>query len=153
MGVSGPLAGIIVTISVLFIGIHYSTIAPINLGSVELTLPPIMSIISYFVAPSVPNGFMLQMNPVAFADWVGIVITMLNLMPVAFLDGGHISRSLFNERIHKIVSFIGIIITMALGWILMAILMAIIMIMTKGTLGPWIMFQELVKIVKSYHLV
>ena len=83
------------------------------------------------MAPSVPNGYLLQMNPVAFAGWVGVVITMLNLMPVAFLDGGHISRSLFNERIHKIVSFIGIIITMALGWIPMAILMAVIMIMTK----------------------
>ena len=88
------MAGIIVTIPVLFIGIHYSTIAPINTGSVVLTPPPIMNIISYLVAPSVLNGYMLQMNPVAFAGWVGIVITMLNLMPVAFLDGGHISRSL-----------------------------------------------------------
>ncbi len=131
LGVSSPLAGIIVTIPVLFIGIHYSTIAPINPGSVVLTPPLIMNIISYLVAPSVPNGYLLQMNPVAFAGWVGVVITMLNLMPVAFLDGGHISRSLFNERIHKIVSFIGIIITMALGWIPMAILMAVIMIMTK----------------------
>jgi len=90
-----------------------------------------MTIISYFTAPSVPNGYMLQMNPVAFAGWIGVVITMLNLMPVAFLDGGHISRSIFNETIHKIVSFVGIVITMALGWIIMAILMFVIMIMTK----------------------
>ena len=38
-------------------------------------------------------------------------------MPVAFLDGGHISRSLFDERIHKAVSMIGIAVTMVLGWI------------------------------------
>jgi membrane-associated protease RseP (regulator of RpoE activity) len=131
LGVSGPLAGIIITIPVLLIGIHYSTIAPINSGSVIFTPPLLMSITSYFVAPSVPNEYMLQMNPVAFAGWVGVVITMLNLMPVAFLDGGHISRSLFNEKIHKIMSFAGIVITMALGWIPMAILMAVIMVMTK----------------------
>ncbi len=131
LGVSGPLAGIIVTIPVLFIGIYLSTIEPVNSGSIILTPPLLMSIISYFAAPTVPNGYMLQMNPVAFAGWVGVAITMLNLMPVAFLDGGHISRSLFNEKIHKIVSFAGIVITMALGWIPMAILMAVIMIMTK----------------------
>lgn len=135
LGVSGPLAGILVTIPVLFIGLHFSNIAPITSGSMVFYPPLIMSIISYFAAPSVPTGYMLQMHPVAFAGWVGVVITMLNLMPVAFLDGGHISRSLFSERIHQIVSFVGIVVTMALGWIPMAILMFVIMFMTKSHQG------------------
>jgi membrane-associated protease RseP (regulator of RpoE activity) len=71
-----------------------------------------------------PQGYDLYLHPVAFAGWVGIIITMLNLMPVAVLDGGHISRSLFNKKSHYYVSIIGIIVTIILGWYFMAILMA-----------------------------
>lgn len=131
LGASGPLAGILVTIPVLFIGIYFSTVAPLKSGAMVFIPPLLMSIIAYFAAPPVPEGFMLQIHPVAFAGWVGVVVTMLNLMPVAFLDGGHISRSLFTEKIHKIASLIGIIVTLALGWIPMAILMAVIMFMSK----------------------
>lgn len=135
LGVSGPLAGIIVTIPVLIIGLYYSTITPITSSSTVLYPSLLMTIISYFAAPSIPHGYMLQMHPVALAGWVGVLITMLNLMPVAFLDGGHISRSLFNERIHKIISFAGIVITIALGWVVMAVLMFIIMVTMKGHPG------------------
>lgn len=131
LGVSGPLAGLLVTIPVLFIGIYFSSVVPVKPGTFMLDPPLLMSIIGYFAAPAVPNGYMLQIHPVAFAGWVGVVVTMLNLMPVAFLDGGHIARSLFSERMHQIVSFIAIVITMALAWIPMAILMAVIMIAAK----------------------
>lgn len=131
LGASGPLAGIIITIPVLFIGIYLSTVVPLKTGSIIFNPPLLMSIIGFFSAPAVPDGYMLQIHPVAFAGWVGIVVTMLNLMPVAFLDGGHISRSIFSQKIHKIVSFIGIIITMVLGWIPMAILMVVILLISK----------------------
>jgi membrane-associated protease RseP (regulator of RpoE activity) len=131
LGVSGPLAGLLVTIPVLFVGIYLSTAAPIESGSTIIIPPLLMTIISYFAAPPVPDGYLLMMHPVAFAGWVGVIVTMLNLMPVAFLDGGHISRSIFNEKIHRIVSFIAIIITLLLGWIPMALLMIIMMFATK----------------------
>ena len=131
LGASGPLAGIIITIPVLIIGIYFSTVAPVKAGSVLFNPPLLMSIIAYFAAPPIPDGYMLSIHPVAFAGWVGVVVTMLNLMPVAFLDGGHISRSIFKGNIHKFLSFIGIVITIILGWIPMAILMAIIMLMSK----------------------
>ncbi len=124
LGVSGPIAGFIVTIPVLIIGIYLSHIAPSQTGSMTIYPPLLMQIIAYFISPQIPAGYMLFMHPVAFAGWVGIIITMLNLMPVAVLDGGHISRSLFNAKIHQYVSVIGIIVTVALGWYLMAILMA-----------------------------
>lgn len=131
LGASGPLAGLIITIPVLFIGIYLSSVVPVNSNSIIFNPPLLMSIIGSVASPAVPDGYMLQMHPVAFAGWVGVVVTMLNLMPVAFLDGGHIARSIFNKKVHKIVSFIGIVITMALGWIPMAILMAVIMVMAK----------------------
>lgn len=145
LGVSGPLAGILVTIPVLFIGIYLSPLAPLKPGSIMIIPPLLMSIIGFLAAPTVPEGYMLQINPVAFAGWVGVVITMLNLMPVAFLDGGHISRSIFNEKIHRTVSYVGIAITLLLGWIPMAILMIIIMFKAKRHPGALDNVSELTR--------
>lgn len=124
LGVSGPIAGFIVTVPVLIIGIYLSNVAPSLPGTISFYPPVLMQIIMGLISPQIPSGYDLYMHPVAFAGWVGIIITMLNLMPVAVLDGGHISRSLFNAKIHYYVSIAGIIITVALGWYLMAILMA-----------------------------
>lgn len=135
LGASGPLAGIIITIPILFIGIYLSAVEPLKAGSVIFNPPLLMSIIAYFAAPAIPDGYMLNIHPVAFAGWVGIVVTMLNLMPVAFLDGGHISRSIFKQKFHKIISFVGILITLVLGWVPMALLMAVIMIMSRNHPG------------------
>lgn len=131
LGFSGPLAGILVAIPVLVIGIYLSKISPIVTGSMIFTPPPLMSIIMYFLTPQIPAGYELQIHPIAFAGWVGIIVTLLNLMPVAFLDGGHIVRSLFNEKIHRIISVLGVFVTLALGWIPMALLMMFIMILNR----------------------
>ena len=123
LGYSGPLAGILVAIPVLLIGLHFSTPA-LNQGASLIFFPPIiMTILSYLVAPTTTPDQVLLLHPVAFAGWVGILVTMLNLMPVAFLDGGHISRSLFSEKTHRKLSKVGIVITIVLGWFVMAILM------------------------------
>ncbi len=131
LGFSGPIAGIIVTIPVLIIGIYLSKIVPMASMSMTFTPPPIMSIIMYFMLPPIPAGYGLQIHPIVFAGWVGIIITLLNLMPVAFLDGGHIIRSLFTEKIHRVISIIGVLVTLALGWIPMAILMMLILILNR----------------------
>jgi membrane-associated protease RseP (regulator of RpoE activity) len=128
LGVSGPIAGIIVTIPVLIIGFSLSHLAPLQSGTMNFYPPLLMQIIMSFTAPQIPPGYDLYMHPVAFAGWVGIIITMLNLMPVAVLDGGHISRSLFNKKIHLYVSILGIIVTVLLGWYVMGILMAFFII-------------------------
>lgn len=131
LGFSGPLAGIIVAIPVLIIGIYLSKISPIVSGSMIFTPPPIMSIIMYFMTPQIPAGYELQIHPIAFAGWVGVIVTLLNLMPVAFLDGGHIVRSLFNEKIHRIISILGVLVTLVLGWIPMALLMMLILVLNR----------------------
>jgi len=131
LGFSGPIAGIIVTIPVLIIGIYLSKIVPTASMSMTFTPPPIMSLIMYFMLPPIPAGYGLQIHPIVFAGWVGIIITLLNLMPVAFLDGGHIIRSLFTEKIHRTISIIGVLVTLALGWIPMAILMMLILVLNR----------------------
>jgi membrane-associated protease RseP (regulator of RpoE activity) len=131
LGFSGPLAGFLVAIPVIILGIYLSKIAPMSSMSMMLSPPPIMSIIIYFMMPPIPSGYGVQIHPIVFAGWVGIIVTLLNLMPVAFLDGGHIVRSLFSEKIHKIISIIGVLVTLVLGWIPMAILMMLILVLNK----------------------
>lgn len=131
LGFSGPLAGILVTIPVLIIGIYLSDIVPIIPGTMVFTPPPLMSIFMYFLLPTIPAGYELQVHPILFAGWVGIIVTLLNLMPVAFLDGGHIVRSVFNENIHKLISLGGVLVTIVLGWIPMAILMMLILFLNR----------------------
>nr|WP_319374275.1 site-2 protease family protein [uncultured Methanobacterium sp.] len=135
LGYSGPLAGFIVAIPVLLIGLKYSTVATAPNVSIAFIPPLIMQLFSYLVAPSASSGQVILVHPVAFAGWVGILVTMLNLMPVAFLDGGHISRSLFGGSIHKFVSILGIMVTIILGWYLMAALMVFIFLMGRGHPG------------------
>ncbi len=135
LGYSGPLAGFIVAIPVLLIGLKFSTVAA-NTGVSLVFIPPlIMQFFTYLVAPAATSEQMILLHPVAFAGWVGIIITMLNLMPVAFLDGGHISRSLFGQKIHKFVSILGIMVTIILGWYFMAALMVLIFFIGKGHPG------------------
>lgn len=119
------------TVPVLIIGVLLSNIGPIQNTGIYLIPSPLMYIAFNFFFTSVPDGYTIMLSPIAFAAWVGIIVTMLNLMPVAFLDGGHISRSLFNEKIHKIISFIGISATLILGWIPMGILMIIVLFISK----------------------
>ncbi len=135
LGYSGPLAGFLVAIPVLLVGLKYSTVTASTDLALTFIPPPLMELFTQLVAPTVNPDQMLIVHPVAFAGWVGIIVTMLNLMPVAFLDGGHISRSLFTQNTHKIVSIIGIVITIALGWHVMAALMLFMFLMGKGHPG------------------
>ncbi|MGF7119383.1 site-2 protease family protein [Methanobacterium oryzae] len=136
LGVSGPIAGFIVAIPVLIIGLYYSTIIPMNGQSALLFYSsPLQSILEYFMI-SIPAGYYIKLNPLILAGWVGVIVTMLNLMPIAVLDGGHISRSFFNVKIHQYISIVGIIIMALLGWYFMAIiLVGFILFMSRGHPG------------------
>ncbi len=135
LGFSGPIAGIIVAIPVLIIGLHFSTVVPLTAMTMNLPNPLIVSILTSLMMPPIPAGYGLEIHPLVLAGWVGIIVTLLNLMPVAFLDGGHIVRSLFTEKIHRIISIIGVLVTLALGWIPMAILMMLILVLNKRHTG------------------
>lgn len=135
LGYSGPLAGFLVAIPIILIGLNLSTLGVNTDTSMLFLPPPIMELLTFLAAPTASEGQILLLHPVAFAGWVGIIVTMLNLMPVAYLDGGHIVRSLFGQNFHKIVSIGGVVITIILGWYIMALLMGVIFFFGKGHPG------------------
>jgi Zn-dependent protease len=117
VGIAGPLAGFIVAVPITAIGIATSTIVPIsNIESGE----PVLGISLLFLIFSrlilnVPAGFGLNLSLVAFAGWVGLLITSINLLPAGQLDGGHIFRAFLGEK-QKYAGWIAIFVMILTGW-------------------------------------
>jgi membrane-associated protease RseP (regulator of RpoE activity) len=120
VGFTGPITGFVIAVIVTFIGIQLSTYVPLDPDAGLLPVPLLFRFIVTFFPPS-GTGDVIQLHPVAFAGWVGMVVTMLNLVPSGMFDGGHVARSVAGERIHKILSYLGIAL-LAIIWWPMAIL-------------------------------
>jgi membrane-associated protease RseP (regulator of RpoE activity) len=99
IGVSGPIAGFIVAIFVSAIGLSISPVEPMT-GTISdgLPLSPLFLILmNALVKAPGPGNYVVYLHPVAFAGWLGIFITLLNLLPTGMLDGGHTLRSVINN--------------------------------------------------------
>ncbi len=120
LGFTGPITGFIIAVIVTLIGIQLSTYVPYDS---DLGLLPVPLLFRFIVSVFPPSGTgdVIQLHPVAFAGWVGMVVTMLNLVPSGMFDGGHVARSVTGERAHKILSYLGIAV-LAIVWWPMAIL-------------------------------
>ena len=95
---AGPLAGFVVCIPALVIGLGWSRIVPLDAlwrahawmwGESVLTA----GIRSVLLGP-VPEGYAVAFHPLAAAGVIGLLLTSINLFPIGALDGGHIGRAL-----------------------------------------------------------
>jgi hypothetical protein len=129
VGISGPIAGLIVTIIVSIYGSAVSTLITAEqaerLGNQLVDLPFGESLLMKAATQMTGmdrEGTVLVASPVLFAAWLGFLITFLNLMPAWQLDGGHLARSALGVRWHKILTYASIMILFALGSFFMALL-------------------------------
>ncbi|MCS6296159.1 MAG: site-2 protease family protein [Nitrospira sp.] len=117
IGVAGPIAGFVVAVLALVIGLRLSTVVPIqgNYG-MHLGEPLLLQFASWVViGPLSPTADVI-LHPVGFAAWFGLFITSLNLLPIGQLDGGHVAYALLGER-QRSVAVALIPILMLFGWI------------------------------------
>jgi membrane-associated protease RseP (regulator of RpoE activity) len=102
IGVAGPIAGFIVAIPLLFIGMYLSRVDPIPAdvqGQVFwLGEPLLFKLAAWLTFGHVAEGFTVTMHPMAFAGWFGLLATALNLFPIGQLDGGHISYAVLGRK-------------------------------------------------------
>ncbi|GAB4505466.1 MAG: site-2 protease family protein [Anaerolineales bacterium] len=146
IGVAGPLAGMVIAIPVLFLGLSLS-----QLGTVEASVSSFMegNSILYLLAKYAVFGKLLPepttfsglsplqywlryfftgqpapigatdvfIHPVAFAGWAGLLVTALNLIPAGTLDGGHVVYALFGKRARKAFPYlIGLLVYLGFSW-------------------------------------
>lgn len=116
VAVAGPLAGLVFAIPALLFGLQYSTVvttgaAPgLSHSGVEIGSSFLMAILSKLaLGPAAAEGHRLILHPLAFAGWLGLLVTALNLLPVGQLDGGHIAHALFGSRKAHTISVIALV--------------------------------------------
>jgi membrane-associated protease RseP (regulator of RpoE activity) len=142
LGLAGPLAGFLVTILVGLLGVSLSfivlntqpTMWMIEYSNIRFQITPqplILELIINVIKPTMENEVLI-LHPVAFAAWVGCIVTSINLMPSWQLDGGHVVRALVGRESHKIISIAGVLILVISGYMFMGVLVAFFM-MRPGT--------------------
>ena len=118
IGIAGPIAGFIVAVPALFAGIAMSHLVPLpadQSNMLELGEPLLFKLASWLMWGTQPDGYSLNMHPMAFAAWFGLLATALNLFPIGQLDGGHISYSVLGGRASTYVTFATVAITIGLA--------------------------------------
>ena len=121
LGATGPIFGFIVAVVVAIIGLplsHYEIVesttgtlpAPILFQLVVNILPP-----RGIVSPGGDKILVIMLHPLAFAGWVGMFVTLVNLVPAGMLDGGHVTRSFLGERGRTVLAYLTIAMLFVMG--------------------------------------
>jgi membrane-associated protease RseP (regulator of RpoE activity) len=142
IGIAGPLAGFVVAVPALVMGLVLSRIDRLPEDSsqlMELGEPLLFRLAAWLVWGDVADGFSINMHPMAFAAWFGLLATALNLFPIAQLDGGHISYAVLGHRA-TILTLIMVAVAIGLtfvssSWIAWTVLL-VAMIATMGPRHP-----------------
>jgi len=98
IGAAGPLAGLVVAIPVLIYGLYLSPVGPIE-GGLQEGNSLLYALLKRLVCGAwLPDrGIDVNLHPIAFAGWAGLLVTMLNLIPISQLDGGHVAIAFFGN--------------------------------------------------------
>jgi membrane-associated protease RseP (regulator of RpoE activity) len=105
VGASGPLAGAAVALPILAIGLSLSPVTPIPQGALIEGQSLLYMILKRVTVGPIPQGMDVMLHPMAWAGWIGLLVTMLNLLPIGQLDGGHIFFALFGKAHAKASRF------------------------------------------------
>ena len=166
VGAAGPIAGLVIAIPLLVIGLALSKLGPPTPGRVIEGNSILYAALKYAMFGQwLPgDGIDVELHPMGFAGWVGLLITMINLMPIGQLDGGHVARAALGEaherwsaRLHVALPAIGV----AVGLVMLAIALDAGKDLTDALLyashgvGPWLLWALLLGVMRrqagEYH--
>jgi len=147
IGIAGPIAGFLVAVPALFIGLAMSHVVrlPPDFVGAELGEPLLFKLASWLVWGNPPAGYSINMHPMAFAAWFGLLATALNLFPIGQLDGGHISYAVLGPR-STVVTFVMLGVALVLtffsaSWIVWTGLLVVMLFMV-GPRHPRVFDEE-----------
>ena len=127
LGLSGPVAGLAVTVIVSFFAAASAHLIPVSsypagttFGSTDYYTSVILGLVKPASAGMVLGGSLFQLLYFAYA--LGFFVTFINLLPAWQLDGGHIANSAVSPKVHKYLTIASVIIMLVTGLVLMALL-------------------------------
>jgi membrane-associated protease RseP (regulator of RpoE activity) len=138
IGVAGPIGGFVVLVPLLFWGVAMSNVIPVPADMVGFSLgePLLFRMAAWLQFGSIPPGYSVNIHPVAFAAWFGMLATAWNLLPFGQLDGGHLTYATLGDRSRFVsVATVAVAIAMcfiSLSWLLMTLVMVVMLVL----LGP-----------------
>jgi membrane-associated protease RseP (regulator of RpoE activity) len=102
IGIAGPIAGFVVAVPALFLGVHLSSLGRIPEDFqgviIEYGEPLLYRMAERLNFGVLPAGEYVNLHPLGFAAWFGLLATTLNLFPIGQLDGGHISYAILGRK-------------------------------------------------------
>lgn len=132
VGAAGPIAGFAVAVPVLFAGVALSRVTPLPADSEGVVLytlgePLLFRAAAWLIWGPLPEGHAINLHPMGFAAWFGLLMTALNLFPIGQLDGGHISYAALGPRSTAVsVGGAAVVVGLlffSLSWLLWAVLL------------------------------
>lgn len=118
VGAAGPLAGFAVAVPVYLVGLMLSEVRPLTevpAGGFMLGESLLTSGLARLLFGALPPGQEIFLHPTAFAGWIGLFVTSLNMLPLGQLDGGHIVYGLAPRR-HALIARLTLIGLVVAGW-------------------------------------
>lgn len=118
VGAAGPWAGLCLAVSAAIYGLSLSHIQPIppSFSGLYFGDSLLFKLLSRLTIGPVPYGFDIILHPIAMAGWFGLFVTMLNLLPVGQLDGGHVIYAMFGQR-HRAVARAVLVLIVGVGFL------------------------------------
>ena len=133
IGAAGPIAGFIIAVPALVIGLLLSEVIEKKdiQGAIILGDSIIMKVLTFITHPGLLESQDIMLHPIAFAGWIGLLVTMLNLLPIGQLDGGHIAYAMLGEKqdiIGKLAFLLLIPLSFfSINWLIWGILLLLLM--------------------------
>jgi membrane-associated protease RseP (regulator of RpoE activity) len=162
IGAAGPLAGLIVAVPVILYGLAHSSVGPLVAGGMQEGNSILYALLKRGAKGTwLPDGHHdVFLHPTAWAGWAGLLVTMINLIPVGQLDGGHIATAYFGNgynrfavRLHRFLPFGAVAVFL---WVLHVVRIeadghwdqAIGVSIAVGAALPWLVWYLLIRIVR-----
>ena len=147
IGVGGPIAGFIVLVPALFIGMSMSSLVPVPTGPGVFYMgePLLFKLAAWMKFGPIPSDQTINIHPMVFAAWFGMLATALNLLPFGQLDGGHITYATLRRWSTTIsLATVGTAIVMTYNsssWIFMTFMM-LVMLVLLGPRHPRVLYEH-----------
>jgi membrane-associated protease RseP (regulator of RpoE activity) len=143
IGIAGPIAGFLVAVPILVIGVATSQVVPIPSdpsGMLEFGDPLLVTVLTRAIHGVLPEGTTLLMSPPLFAGWFGLLVTAMNLFPVGQLDGGHVSFALAPGAHPAIARLVAV-----------SMMVLVLVCLAMRVFNPWLLWTVILLILSRFR--